>query len=86
MALALAGRARVHYLLDDDKQALVDMLASFGRSPDSAGTRDAMGVNPGETAQMLLARLKKAGRAEAEASLQAALDKIDPELLRPDRP
>ncbi len=86
VALALAGRARVHYQLDNDKQALVDILLSFERSPASAGTRDGVGVNPGETAQMLLARLKKAGRLQGATRLQEAMDKLDPELLRPDRP
>ncbi len=86
VALALAGRARVAYQLDDDKDALTDILASFARSPGSAGTRDGMGVNPGETAQMLLDRLKKSDMTEGAAKLQAALDKIDPELLLPDRP
>ncbi len=86
VALALAGRARVAYQLDEDDRALRDILASFDRSAETAGTRDGMGVNPGETAQMLLARLNDRKKEADAASLQAALDKIDPELLRPDRP
>ena len=84
IALALAGRARVHYQLKEDKEALADLLGSFDRGPDSAGTRDNMGVTPGETAQMLLARLDKAGRTGAATKLRAALSVIDPELLAPD--
>ena len=84
IALALAGRARVAYELNDDAAALKDILASFGRSPDTAGTRDGMGITPGETGQMLLARLKKNAKAEDAASLEAALAKLDPELLLPD--
>jgi tetratricopeptide (TPR) repeat protein len=84
IALALAGRARVAYQLGDDEGALTEILASFDRSPDSAGSRDGMGVTPGETAQMLLARLREKGSEGPAKSLEAALGKIDPELLRPD--
>ena len=44
-----------------------------------------MGVTPGETGQMLLARLKEDGKAESVAKLEAALAALDPELLAPDR-
>ncbi|MCZ6787697.1 MAG: hypothetical protein O7E54_11105 [Planctomycetota bacterium] len=84
IALALAGRARVAYELEDDERALADVLASFGRSPDTAGDRDGMNVTPGETAQMLLARLRKDKKDALAAKLAAALDKIDPDLLAPD--
>jgi tetratricopeptide (TPR) repeat protein len=85
IALAHAGRARVAYQRGDDEVALVEILASFKRSPASAGSRDAMGVTPGETGQMLLARLKSFEKSELAAALEAALGKLDPELLRPDR-
>ena len=85
-AFVLAARARVAYQLDDLPASLTDMLASLQRGPDVAGSRDAMGITPGETAQVLLARLQQEGRTEDAASLDAALKKIDPELLRPDRP
>ncbi len=86
IALMLAGRARVKYQQSDDDAALSDVLASFARSPSSAGTRDGVGITPGETAQMLLARLKSTERTEQVAQLEEALGKIDPELLLPDRP
>jgi tetratricopeptide (TPR) repeat protein len=85
IALALAGRARVAYQIGDDDAALADVLGSLTRGPDSAGTRDGMGITPGETAQMLLARLQAADRAADAERLQEALAQIDPELLRPDR-
>jgi tetratricopeptide (TPR) repeat protein len=85
IALAMAGRARVSYQRGADASALEDVLASFARSPDTAGTRDGMGITPGETAQMLLARLKASGKTDAAARLEGALSKIDPELLIPDR-
>jgi hypothetical protein len=42
-----------------------------------------VGIKPGETAQMLLARLREQGRNELASRLAAALSRIDPELLRP---
>ena len=60
-------------------------LSSFERSPGSAGTRDSMGINPAETAQMLLARLREHKKEALAAQLAEALAKLDPELLRPDR-
>jgi len=86
VALALAGRARIAYQMENDDQALVDILASYDRSPASAGTRDEMGITPGETGQMLLARLNRAGKEAEAEKLKAALDSLDPELLMPDRP
>ena len=85
IALALAGRARVAYQLNDDEHALEDLVASLGRRPGSAGTRDGVGITPGETAQMLRARLKTAGKDEQVGRLDKALEKVDPELLKFDR-
>jgi len=85
IALAHAGRARVAYELGDDDLALKEILASFAASPRSAGDRDGIGITPGETAQMLLARLNEAKKEEAAAKLQEALGGIDPDLLAPDR-
>jgi tetratricopeptide (TPR) repeat protein len=84
IALARAGQSRVAYQLGDDQRALADILASFEGDPGAAGTRDDMGITPGETAQMLLARLREQGEAEATAKLEAAMAKLDPELLAPD--
>ena len=86
VALALAAKARVALQADDDSAALEAILASFARRPDTAGTRDGMGITPGETAQMLRARLDTASRTEDVRRLDKALDTIDPELLRFDRP
>ena len=84
VALIHAGKARVHFQLTDDEKALAAILASFERHPGSAGTRDALGVTPGETAQVLLSRLQGAKNEAAVAKLKAALAKLDPKLLRPD--
>ncbi|MFI5403980.1 MAG: hypothetical protein ACHQ1G_13660, partial [Planctomycetota bacterium] len=83
IALALAGRARVAFQLGDDASATAAILASFERSPDSAGTRDGMGITPGETATTLLNALKTAKKEDLALKLEAGLSKIDPELLRP---
>jgi len=85
VALAHAGRARVAYQLDDDDLALEEILASFDADSGTAGDRDGMGITPGETAQVLLARLEENGRAEEAKTLGMRLAKINPELLRPDR-
>ena len=84
IAMALAGRSRVHYQLNKDDEALADILKSFERDPMAAGTRDGPGITPGETAQMLRARLKEQGKDDAVKRLDAALATIDPALLRPD--
>ncbi|MCZ6572242.1 MAG: hypothetical protein O7C98_03625 [Planctomycetota bacterium] len=84
IALAWAGRARVAYELGNDRAALQDMLACLARDPEAAGTRDDLGITPGETAQMLLARLREKKQDGDAKQLEAALAKIDPELLRPD--
>lgn len=86
IALAEAGLARLQFQLGDDGKALAHILASFTTSPDSAGTRDGVGVTPGETAQVLLDRLRETERTDDAAKLKAAMDKLDPELLRFDRP
>lgn len=84
IALARAARARVLYQQGKDEAALEEMLACFSGSPASAGTRDGMGITPGETAQMLYARLVQEGKAEAAQRLEQALRALDQELLRPD--
>jgi len=84
-ALALAARGRAKFQLGDDAGATDDVFASLARSPDTAGTRDALGITPGETAQVLRARLVEAKQEDLLKKLDAALAPIDPELLRFDR-
>ena len=81
----MAGMARVEYQLEDDDDALAHILLSFKRQPKMAGERDGMGITPGETAQMLLARLRENKRVAEATRLDEALGKILPELLRPER-
>ena len=77
-------RARIYYQQGDDEKALEAILASFARSPDAAGSRDGIGVTPGETAQMLLSRLREGDDAEATKKLEDAMSRLDQALLRPD--
>ncbi len=84
-ALAEAGRSRVLYQRGDDGAALTTILASFQRCPDAAGDRDGLGFTPGETGQVLLARLRTRKMEEDATRLEAALAGLDQELLRPDR-
>ncbi|MFO0981356.1 MAG: hypothetical protein U1E76_06305 [Planctomycetota bacterium] len=83
IALALAGRARVAYEQNDDTAALSQLLESFARKPESAATLDGLGISPVATAQMLLSRLTERNQQDLASKLQAALDALDPELLRP---
>lgn len=86
VALIHAAQSRLAYQREDWDTSLAEILASIELRPDSAGTRDGIGVTPGETAQMLRAKLDELGRVEDVAILDAALDTVDPELLRYDRP
>jgi len=67
----------------DHEHATEWMIASLQRSPRSAGTRDGMGIAPGETATMLLETLKSGKMDALAGKLEEASKKIDPELLRP---
>ncbi|HEX5135691.1 MAG TPA: tetratricopeptide repeat protein [Planctomycetota bacterium] len=82
-ALALAGLARVALQTGDHEHATEWIILSLERSPRSAGTRDGMGIAPGETATMLLETLKGGKMDALAAKLEEANRKIDPELLRP---
>jgi len=81
-ALALAGRARIACQQGDLERALADLVASFERCPDAAGTLDGLNLSPADTSRLLRARLEQAQRAELVARLDAALGRLDPELLR----
>jgi tetratricopeptide (TPR) repeat protein len=84
VALALAARARVELEQGKDEAAAADAVASLVRRPASAGTADGMSQKPGDTAHTVLARVKAAGRADLAAAIEAALAKVDPDLLIPD--
>jgi tetratricopeptide (TPR) repeat protein len=82
IALAFAGRARLELDANDYPAALADLIASFEKSPSSAGTLDGLNVSAVTTAYTLRARLTESGDDERLTKLQGALDRLDPELLQ----
>jgi hypothetical protein len=82
IALAFAARARLAYERREDEKALVQLLASIERRPDAYATQDGLNISPADTGRILLARLKETQRDDLAAKLEAALAKLDPELLR----
>jgi tetratricopeptide (TPR) repeat protein len=86
IALALAARANIADERSEDAKALDLMLESLRRSPDSAATKDGLGIAPIDTAHVLLAHLTQEKQEEMAARLQAALDRLDPELLKQANP
>lgn len=81
-ALALGGRARVAFERGDLDAATTDILASFARRADAAATLDGLNLSPVDTAKQLRVRAIERQRPELATRLQAALDALDPELLR----
>jgi tetratricopeptide (TPR) repeat protein len=84
IAMTYAGVARVHYQLKNDDAALKAILASFLADRTAAGTRDGLGITPGETGQMLGARLRENKNEAAAKKLEEAMTALDPDLLRSD--
>jgi hypothetical protein len=82
IAVALAGKARLALELEDYERSLADLLASFARGPDSAATPDGLNLSAVDTARMLRARLAADQRGDLVKTLDAALARLDPELLR----
>ncbi len=81
VALALAGRARIAYERGDPERALAELISSLERKPEAAATLDGLNISPADTARMLRARLTELERDDLAARLEAALGKLDPELL-----
>ena len=82
VAIALAGRARVYYEQHQEEPAVTELLASFTRKPEAAGSLDGLNLSPADTSRMLRARLVALKRDDLVARLDAALAKIPPELLQ----
>ncbi|MBL8857536.1 MAG: hypothetical protein JNL28_03395 [Planctomycetes bacterium] len=83
IALALAARARLAFERGDDREALDLILASFARKPEAAASPDGLNLTPVDTAKLLRARFVTTKRDDMLAEIQTALDKLDPELLKP---
>ncbi len=80
-ALAFAGRARLAYEAQDDLASLSDLLASFERKPDAAGSLDGLNITPMDTARMLEARFRQSKQEESLLQLQAAIAQLPPKAL-----
>ncbi|QDV08482.1 hypothetical protein Poly30_40290 [Planctomycetes bacterium Poly30] len=83
VALALAGRARVLMERGQLEGATGALMASLSRRPESAASLYGLGITPIATAKMLKAKWAEAGDAERAASVQTALEALDPKLLEP---
>ncbi len=68
IALALAGRARLAFERGDDEAALAALLASFERSPESAGNLDGLNTSAADTSRLLMARLEQSGQSDSGQS------------------
>lgn len=83
IALAYAAKSRMAYEDGRYGDSVDALLASLSASPGTAGTADDLGITPGDTARMLMAKLKEEGDSALAARLQAGMDEIDPALLAP---
>ncbi|MCC6671838.1 MAG: hypothetical protein IT458_12320 [Planctomycetes bacterium] len=82
VAMALGGRARIALERKEYEKALAEVQASFTTRPDAAASLDGLNISTVDTAKMLRVRLVEAKRDDLVATLDAALGKLDPEMLR----
>jgi hypothetical protein len=82
VAMALGGRARVHFENDALAEAVADLLAAFARCPTATPVLDGLNLSAADTARMLVAKTRAAGQTELLQKLEAAMQALDPELLR----
>jgi tetratricopeptide (TPR) repeat protein len=83
IALAHAGRARLHLEAQGFDAALEELVACFERSPQAGDNLDGLGITPVMTATTLEARLVEAGRVEQASRVAALLASLPPEVLQP---
>jgi tetratricopeptide (TPR) repeat protein len=82
VAMALGGRARVHFESDALAPAVADLLAAFQRCPTATPVLDGLNLSAADTARMLVAKTRANGQTELLQQLEAAMAALDPELLR----
>jgi tetratricopeptide (TPR) repeat protein len=82
VAMALGGRSRVHFESDALEPAVADLLAAFTRCPTATPVLDGLNLSAADTARMLVAKTRAAGRTDLLAQLEKAMAALDPELLR----
>jgi len=81
-AIALAGRGRILFERGDYEGATNAILASFARRADSAASLDGLNLSPADTAKQLRVKLGEEKLDALAQKLQAAMDALDPELLK----
>ncbi|MDE0892772.1 MAG: hypothetical protein OSB14_11370, partial [Planctomycetota bacterium] len=81
VALCLGGQARVALEAGEEDRAVELILASFGRSSDTASSLDGLNISTVDTAKMTRARLIESKNEEPLARLEAALASLDPKHL-----
>ena len=82
VAMAHFGRSRIHYEDGDIQGAVAEVIAGFRRAPQATPVLDGLNLSGADTARMLVARLQKGDLPEQQKALQAAMDELDPDLLR----
>jgi hypothetical protein len=82
VAMALGGRSRVHFENGALPAAVDDLLAAFARCPEATPALDGLNLSAADTARMLVAKAREVGNTELLQKLEAAMAKLDPELLR----
>lgn len=80
ISLALAGRARVHLESGDLDSAVFDMIAALQLKPEIYESEDGLGRTPKMTLNAMRWVLDEKKRADLREKLEAALEKIDPEI------
>jgi tetratricopeptide (TPR) repeat protein len=83
IALAHAGRARLHLEFRDYEEAVEQLLVCFEREPLAADNLDGLGITPVMTATTLQSRLEENSLDDLLARLSTALAALPPEVLEP---
>jgi tetratricopeptide (TPR) repeat protein len=83
IALALAGRAKIHFERGDLTAAVADLVTSFERDPSAAGVQDGLGITPVETGKLVASKLATGDAKDLREKLARAMERLDPELLLP---
>jgi hypothetical protein len=82
VAQARAALARLAFERKDWAKAVDELVAAFTRRPEATATPDGFNISAADTARALSSRLKEEKLADLSAKLDAALGRLDPELLR----
>lgn len=82
IAMAHAGRARVHMEDKNFGESVRELLAGFERCETATDAFDGLNLRPADTAITLRALLRERGERELQAKLQAKMDSMEQRLFR----